>query len=137
MQEKIESLWENLRVVGKKTWLEMGNGCTVELDPNQFRLDDLGAIICKNEYGNETKFGWTIDHILPLSKGGTYHLKNLQLFHWSNNKLKGNDFPTFSWDTSMKIHENLAENYVGSRPRATCSDAVIVELRNLYPHLTT
>jgi len=36
-----------------------------------------------------SRFGWTIDHILPKARGGTNALKNLRPLHWLNNAAKG------------------------------------------------
>src|SRR5690606_3321455 len=38
-----------------------------------------------NKYYN---FGWEIDHILPLSRGGTDDNNNLEPMHWTNNREK-------------------------------------------------
>ncbi len=32
----------------------------------------------------------SVDHIVPLSRGGTHHLKNLRLLHSKCNQIKGN-----------------------------------------------
>ena len=37
--------------------------------------------------------GWEIDHSVPLKKGGTNTLRNLQPLHWLNNRLKGTKYP--------------------------------------------
>lgn len=65
--------------------------------PNVKRKDKCGAIIAKSAYGNHnSNFGWDIDHIKPVSKGGTDLLSNLQPLHWKNNASKddGPDNPT-------------------------------------------
>ncbi len=57
-------------------------------DPNQYRVDRYGAWIAWAEYGQTTKYGWEVDHIVPVSRGGTDALGNLQPLHWSHNRSK-------------------------------------------------
>ena len=60
-------------------------------------LDDYGHIISKDEYGQETKHGWEIDHIHPVAKEESYakgagaidEEANLRALHWESNKRKG------------------------------------------------
>ena len=60
-------------------------------------LDDYGHIISKDEYGQESRHGWEIDHIYPVGKKDTYEngahkideLENLRALHWESNKRKG------------------------------------------------
>jgi len=57
------------------------------------RKDMCGARIAKTEFGRETEHGWEVDHVKPVSKGGTDSLDNLQPLHWENNRSKEDDWP--------------------------------------------
>lgn len=52
--------------------------------------DVCGAEMDKSAHGKEGRFGWDVDHIVPLSRGGTNSLSNLRPLHWENNDAKGN-----------------------------------------------
>ena len=57
---------------------------------NVKRRDKCGATIAKSAYGDHnSRFGWDIDHIYPVSQGGTDQVHNLQPLHWENNLSKG------------------------------------------------
>lgn len=48
-------------------------------DPDQWRQDEEGRTISRSDYGNrDSKWGWFIDHITPLSQGGSDALENLR-----------------------------------------------------------
>jgi len=64
-------------------------------DPNVLRKDICGAWIERSRYGETTSEGrgWEIDHIVPVSRGGTDVLSNFQALQWQNNRRKGDTFP--------------------------------------------
>lgn len=64
--------------------------------------DFANRLIMKDKYGVESENGWTIDHINPISNGGTDVIENIIPVHHLTNKEKGNKFPIF-WTNGSKI----------------------------------
>jgi len=60
-------------------------------DPNVFRKDVYGAWIAWAQYGQTSKYGWEVDHIVPIARGGSEELGNLQPLHWENNRRKSDN----------------------------------------------
>lgn len=50
-------------------------------DKNMFRKDACGAWIAWSKYGaRDNDYGWEIDHIYPVERGGDNHPENLRAF---------------------------------------------------------
>ncbi len=63
---------------------------------NDFRRDCTGRTIRYTDHGNvNSSFGWEIDHIKPVSKGGSDDLINLQPLQWEVNRDKGDTYPWY------------------------------------------
>lgn len=55
-------------------------------DSTLWRKDQCGAWIGRNFYGNRTSvYGWEIDHVYHVCRGGSDALSNLRPLHWKNN----------------------------------------------------
>lgn len=59
-------------------------------NPNLYRRDSQGNTIYKPAYGRNSSKGWQVDHIHPVSKGGTDHPRNLQALQTKANQRKSN-----------------------------------------------
>lgn len=59
------------------------------MDPKIYRMDPYGKTLKYSEYGKQTNMSWQIDHIKPISKGGSDDIINLQALSTEINEQKG------------------------------------------------
>ena len=81
----IEAVWEKARPVP---------------GVSGFSKDACGALIQRSKYGLTEKYGWEIDHIIPVSQGGAEDLSNLQPLQWENNRHKADNWP--EWECKVR-----------------------------------
>ena len=78
-------------------------------NPSIWRKDFADAWICRQQYGKDSFFGWEIDHLRPVSKGGTDALDNLYPLHWRNNNFKSDNYPNFQTAITSSDKTNIEE----------------------------
>lgn len=64
-----------------------GNASPIQNSLDRFDCD--GRIMCWNDYGKMTQYGWEIDHAIPTVLGGPDVLSNLRARHWQGNRSAG------------------------------------------------
>ncbi len=93
-EEKIKEVWE------KSTQVDGRN-------PTMWRKDFAGAWIRRIDYGQRTMYGWTINRLRPVSKGGTIDIGNLNAMHWKNDLCKADDYPSFKSCVTAEENRNI------------------------------
>jgi hypothetical protein len=60
----------------------------------EFRKDCLGNLVRYNDYGRRNSpFGWELEYIVPLRRGGSADPENLQALHWKASAARSEAVP--------------------------------------------
>ena len=104
-------------------------GLVVEgYNPDLYRQDYSGAWISRNAFGDrDSILGWEIDHVYPLSKGGTNEEINLRPINWRNNISKGDSYPEYMADVTSEDNKNVIKE-----TRCTVGKVLQARLKELY-----
>lgn len=98
------------------------------LDPDAFRKDACGAAMMRDKFGDRSSsFGWTVDFIFPIERGGDDNINNLRAMKWENARSKGSDFPLYM---SAKKFEGFQN--VNVRRELHVNDKKLNELAGIY-----
>jgi len=82
-------------------------------DEEKYRKDACGAWIMRDKYGETHNYGWEIDHIYPVSRGGDNQNENLRAMHYLNNRSKADDYPKYKVAvTANGTRNEEATNYL-------------------------
>ncbi|GAA6238421.1 MAG: hypothetical protein SPLM_05400 [Spiroplasma phoeniceum] len=74
-EPEIRAIWDNTTRAGGRNNLF-------------YRRDIAGAFIKMGELNQETEFGWVIEPLMPLEKGGKLEVNNCLAMHWKNAKVR-------------------------------------------------
>lgn len=115
----------------EKLWAWENASVIPGMDPTRYRKDSCGAIIMWDKYGEQdSPFGWEIDHIYPISMGGTTIKENLRAMQHRNYASKGNRYPYYTAVMTAQGSINVS-----------CNKTLVVnaskreELATIYPQL--
>lgn len=102
-ETELDSIWKKGRIVDN-------------YDKAKYRLDAVGAMMIRDQYGSEGMYGWEVDHIFPRSKMEELGVKedlwdsfeNLRPMNAKNNVSKGDDYPDYKvcYEYNLKTKSN-------------------------------
>lgn len=96
-QQIIDAAWNRATIVANA-------------NPDVLRKDACGAWIRRDMYlVRSSEYGWEIDHIFPLSKGGTTRKENVRALQWQNADSKGEDYPYYTAQVTADNLRNVAK----------------------------
>jgi CheY-like chemotaxis protein len=90
-----------------------------------FRKDCYGASMQRNKYNSADKWGWEIDHIKPVVKGGTDDLDNLQPSYWENNRHKADIYHYLTESAIIRQADKISKST--DAPFATKAKILVID----------
>jgi hypothetical protein len=79
-----------------------------DYNPAEYRKDACGIWIKRAAHGDTaSKYGWEIDHRLPVVQGGSDAVSNLEPLHWRNNRGKADNYPEWACTLGNKLPAGL------------------------------
>ena len=76
-------------------------------DEDRYRKDACDAWMMREKHGEESLYGWQIDHVYPESEGGDEELVNLRPMQWENNQSKDNNYPDYTAKVTSDGDKNI------------------------------
>lgn len=98
-------------------------------DEDMYRRDACGALIMRDKYGKVNPFGWEIDHIYPVSRGGDDTIDNLRALHYMNNRSKHDDYPSYTATVTFD-----GQNNIEKVRNLTVNEKTRKKLQDIYPN---
>lgn len=93
-ESQVQQVWEKDKKV---------NG----YDEDKYRQDACDAWMMREKHGEESLYGWQIDHVYPESKGGDEELVNLWPMQWENNQSKDDDYLDYTGRVTSDGEKNI------------------------------
>ena len=79
-----------------------------DYNPNNYRKDVCGAWMAFEKYGDTSNaYGWEIDYVFPISKGGESNMENLRPMNWQNKRKKGDNYPCYESEVTSDGLRNI------------------------------
>ncbi len=96
-------------------------------DPKVCRKDPCGAWIKYDQYGEQSEYGWNIDHIMPktLFELSRYEFsENRRAMHWENNNKKSDDFPIYTGIITSDGNHNIQKESAFNISESTITNLI-------------